>query len=154
MFLSLLVALQFCVAPPTKAVLPGPVIRGFVAPACQRCAGHRGVTVAVAGTVRALLDGVVTFDGPVGGRRFLVTRVGPGLLLTYGDLLGGPWLVGQRIARGAPLGEATGSMYLGVRRAGMPVDPVLLVGRSGARLAPPAALTCPEQPFWPVDLPR
>ena len=154
MLVALLVLLQFCVPPPPQTTLPGPVTRGFVAPTCPRCAGHRGVTVSVNGPVRALLDGVVTFDGEVAGRRYLVMRVGPGLRLTYGGLLGDRWGVGLHIPRGATIGAATGSLYLGVRRGTVPVDPTLLLARSGPRLVPPARLACPEQPLWPAEQPR
>ncbi|MEY3589447.1 MAG: hypothetical protein RJA47_2043 [Actinomycetota bacterium] len=154
MLIRLAALFQFCVVPPPHAVLPGPVVRPYVAPACERCAGHRGVTVAVAGPVRAIVHGVVTFDGPVGNRRFTVLQIGPDLRLTYGDLAGERWERGTVVSRGTVLGTAAGVMYLGVRRAGRPVDPGLVVGRPGARLVLPASLSCPEAPFWPAGLPR
>lgn len=154
MLVRFLVSLHFCVVPPPRAALPGPVIVPFVAPACERCAGHRGVTVAVTGQVHALLDGVVTFDGTVGGRRYLVTRIGTDLRLTYGDLTGDSWEPGTAVRRGMPLGVSGGQIYVGLRRGRRPVDPTLVVGRPGARLVPPRALTCRERPFWPVGLPR
>jgi hypothetical protein len=152
--LRLVLLFQFCVASPPPAVLPGPVVRPFVAPACERCAGHRGVTVAVTGPVRALLDGIVTFDGQVGTRRFTVMRVGPDVRLTYGDLAGQRWETGSVVPRGTVIGTSAGLLYLGVRRGDRPIDPGLVVGRAGPRLLPPAALSCPGGPFWPAGLPR
>jgi len=110
--------------------------------------------VAFTGQVHALLDGVVTFDGTVGMRRFLVTRIGPDLRLTYGDLAGEKWDPGTVIRRGTPLGVSGGQLYIGVRRGSQPVDPALVVGRTGARLTAPRGLECPERPFWPAGLPR
>ena len=69
MLFRLALLVRFCIVPPPHAVLPGPVVRPYVAPACERCAGHRGVTVAVTGPVRALTGGVITFDGKVGARK-------------------------------------------------------------------------------------
>jgi len=152
--LRLVLLYQFCVMPPPHAVLPGPVVRPFVAPACERCAGHRGVTVAVTGPVPALVDGVVTFDGQVGTRRFTVMRVGPDLRLTYGDLAGQPWEPGTVVHRGTVVGTSAGLLYLGVRRGDRPIDPGLVVGRPGARLVPPAPLSCGGGALWPAGLPR
>lgn len=152
--MHLAVLFGFCVVPPPHAVLPGPVVRPFAAPLCERCTGHRGVTVAVTGPVRALIDGVISFDGHVGTRRFTVMRIGPELRLTYGDLTGKRWEAGAVVPRGTVVGMASGLVYLGVRRAGQPMDPGLVVGRPGARLVPPESMACQGAPFWPAGLPR
>lgn len=152
--LRLAVMIQFCIVPPPRVLLPGPVVRPFVAPACARCAGHRGVTVSVTGPVSALLPGVVTFDGTVGRHRYLVIASGADLRLTYGDITGRNREEGTVVAAGEVLGSATGLLYVGVRMNGQPVDPRLVLGRGSARLVPPTALACPEPPMWAPIPPR
>ena len=154
MLFRLALLVRFCIVPPPHAVLPGPVVRPYVAPACERCAGHRGVTVAVTGPVRALIGGVITFDGKVGARRFTVVRIGPDLRLTYGDLTGERWTIGAEVERGHVLGTSTGLLYIGLRRGAAPADPGLVVGRPGPRLVPPPSLTCPAPPPWAGEMPR
>lgn len=145
---ALLAALVFCIPPVPGVALPGPVVRPFVAPRCARCAGHRGVTLAVpAGkTVRALVGGTVTFDGRVAGRRFVVMRAATGDLVTYGDLRGPAHPPGERILTGGPVGESGGFVYVGTRHGGRAVDPRLVIGSGAARLVPPPALSCPVGP--------
>lgn len=147
----------FCVPVAPPVALPGAVVRPFRAPVCERCPGHRGVTVAVAaGTaVRAPLPGHITFDGTVAGRRFVVLAPGPGILLTYGDLapagnLGpagdaarGDTRRTRTVAPGDVLGYSTGEVYVGVRDHGAPVDPARVFGGSRPRLVPPGSRVCP-----------
>lgn len=137
-----------CIPAVPPSDLPGPVTRPFVAPACQRCSGHRGITVAApaGANVRALVPGTVTFDGQVANRRFVVMRAAPGVLVTYGDLSGPRLVTGTDLGRGAVLGVSAGSVYVGVRRNGAPVDPRFVVGAATARLLPPAGLACPVGP--------
>lgn len=116
-----------CLAPPVVA----PINRPFAAPPCPWCAGHRGVTFAVApGTVvRAMAPGVVTFSGVVVDVRYVVVRHGDGLLATYGGLATSPLAAGDRVAAGAVVGRAGGDLYVGLR-AGPDryIDPEPLIG--------------------------
>lgn len=125
--------------------LPGPVVRPFVAPACVRCAGHRGITLAVpAGSkVVSFSGGSVVFDGSVARRRFVVVRTPAGDLITYGDLDGPVHRRGEEMSPGSPVGMSTGLVYVGVRRGGRALDPRFVLGSGAARLVPPPALSCP-----------
>lgn len=138
----------FCVPSVPFVPYPGPVVHPFVAPACPRCAGHRGVTLAVppGRPVAALAPGTVTFDGTVAGRRFVVVRTPTGDLVTYGDLAGPSRPRGSAVAAGDVVGVSAGSVYVGTRRRGVPVDPRLVVGSPAARLVAPSALACPVGP--------
>lgn len=146
----------FCILAPATAALPGPVVRPYVEPACEKCAGHRGVTVASApGTaVTAGFAGTVTFDGPVGGVRYVVVALGGGLVVTYGRLGGTRHPVGLALAPGARVGFSTGRVYLGVRRHGRPVDPRILFVPRRAALGVPRAHRCGVAPRLPGGQPR
>lgn len=139
-----------CIPLPVAVTLPGPVVEPFVMPECQRCAGHRGVTVAVpAGApVRAGHPGTVAFDGSVAGRRFVVIRTGRGLLLTYGDVVpaGDRLVQGGEVGRDTVLGTSAGHFYVGVRSGDQPVHPRVLFAAPGSRLVPPSRLRCPAHP--------
>ncbi len=152
--LTALVVSLSCLAVPPLVALPGPVIEPFVMPACGRCAGHRGVTVAVpAGLpVRAGHGGRVAFDGSVAGRRFVVIRTAGGQLLTYGDVVqsGDRLAQGEQVGPGAVLGASSGRVYVGVRQGGLPVHPRVLFAGRGSRLVPSARLRCPARPPGPL----
>ena len=137
-----------CIPPVPVVAHPGPVVVPFVAPACPRCAGHRGVTMSVraGSTVRFLTVGTVVFDGTVARRRFVVVRTPVSDLVTYGDLAGEPHTKGTKVAVGDPAGVSRGLVYVGVRRAGVPVDPRTVIGSPAARLVPPRSLACPVGP--------
>lgn len=137
-----------CPFPVNGSVFPvnGRVVERFVAPTCERCAGRRGITVAVGGTsaVRATTDGVVTFAGQVGRALWVVQEVAPGVRVTYGRLalVADGVTAGARLATGQVLGTAEKSVYLGVRVGETPRDPLrcwarrprlvgVNVGRSG-----------------------
>ncbi|MFM8553336.1 MAG: peptidoglycan DD-metalloendopeptidase family protein [Acidimicrobiales bacterium] len=145
-----LAALALCVPVAPAVSLPGPVVRPFVAPECARCAGHRGVTVSVAGgrAVVTPFAGEVRFAGTVARRSFVVIDTGAGLL-TVGDLASVRVSAGETVSVGRMLGESGGSVYVGVRRGGVPVDPRVLFGGSRARLVPPPSTTCPVGPAGP-----
>ena len=126
-------AAQSCLAPPVVA----PISRPFAAPPCPWCAGHRGVTFAVAaGTlVRAMAPGVVTFSGVVVDVRYVVVRHGDGLLATYGGLASSPLVAGDRVAAGSTVGRAGGDLYVGLRTGpDRYIDPEPLIG---ALVVPP-----------------
>jgi murein DD-endopeptidase MepM/ murein hydrolase activator NlpD len=116
-----------CLLPPVVA----PVIRSFDAPRCQWCAGHRGISYAVAvGTpVRAAAAGAVTFSGVVVDVRYVVVRHGDGLLATYGGLSSTDLTSGDTIAAGAIVGRSGGELYFGLRTGpDQYIDPQPLLG--------------------------
>jgi murein DD-endopeptidase MepM/ murein hydrolase activator NlpD len=116
-----------CLPPPVDA----PVAAGFRAPACDYCAGHRGLAYRVApGTVvHAIAGGEVTFAGLVAGVRWVVVRHADGLRASYGGL--GAVLVrrGQVVASGQPVGLSGASLHLGLRDREAYVDPASFVGQ-------------------------
>jgi murein DD-endopeptidase MepM/ murein hydrolase activator NlpD len=124
-----------CLRPPVEA----PISRAFEAPPCQWCAGHRGLTYAVAaGTpVRAAAAGTVTFSGVVVDVRYVVVRHADGLLATYGGLRSTSLAAGEVIGAGAVVGRTGGELYFGLRIGpDRYIDPQPLLGE----LAIPAYL--------------
>ena len=145
MFALLLVATLLGVPSVGRSIAPvsGPVIQQFVAPACPRCAGHRGVTIASTEgqVVRAVLPGVVTFVGEVAGNTYVVQLIAPGVKVTYG------WMeiavgiaAGDEVVQGQSLGVAGGRTYLGVRRGGVYIEPLRYLGLGWARLRGPGGV--------------
>jgi murein DD-endopeptidase MepM/ murein hydrolase activator NlpD len=139
MFAVLLAATLFVVPSGMRPSPPvsGAVIQRFVAPACPRCAGHRGVTIASTKgqAVRAVLPGVITFVGEVAGNTYVVELVAPGVKVTYGwmDIAEG-LVAGDAVEQGQSLGVAGVKTYLGVRRGGVYVEPLRYLGLGWARL--------------------
>jgi murein DD-endopeptidase MepM/ murein hydrolase activator NlpD len=142
-----------CLRPPVDAPVPRP----FDAPACQWCAGHRGLTYQVPRdtAVRAAAAGVVTFSGLVVDVRYVVVRHSDGLLATYGGLESTTLSTGDRVAAGATIGRSGPELYFGLRSApDTYVDPEPLIGElvvqpylvptdgSPARLPPDPVLRC------------
>lgn len=137
-------ALLFAVVPirPIPPV-PGPVVQRFVAPACQRCSGHRGVTIASTPgqPVRAVLPGVITFAGEVADKSYVVQLIGPGVKVTYG------WLglteglgQGDMVEQGQILGTAGDRTYLGVRVGSRYVEPLRALGLGWTALRGPGGV--------------
>jgi murein DD-endopeptidase MepM/ murein hydrolase activator NlpD len=117
-----------CLLPPVDA----PVARPFEAPPCQWCAGHRGITYAVAAgePVRAAAAGTVTFSGVVVDVRYVVVRHGDGLLATYGGLSSTPLASGDAISAGAIIGRSGDGLYFGLRTGpDRYIDPQPLLGQ-------------------------
>lgn len=125
----------------TVRPVPGPVLRGFQAPAHPYGPGHRGVALAAGPgeAVRAALPGTVHFSGAVARRGWVTVDHGAGLRTTYG------WLDDRRVARhdrvaaGDVLGRldpAVPHLHWGARLYGTYVDPMLLLGRWEVRLVP------------------
>jgi murein DD-endopeptidase MepM/ murein hydrolase activator NlpD len=113
------------------APVDAPVTRAFEAPPCPWCAGHRGLTYAVApGTaVRAAAAGEVTFSGLVVDVRYVVVRHGDGLLATYGGVESTTLSPGDRVAAGATIGRSGPELYFGLRTApDTYIDPEPLIG--------------------------
>jgi len=141
---SHLVAVLLAVSPPVPPVAPvrGTVIDGFRAPACQRCAGHRGVTIATsAGTpVRAVTSGVIVFVGQVARVLYVVEDIGRGARVTYGRLGSSSIVLGDSVAAGQTIGISSGQLYLGVRVAGAYVSPLQFLGFGYGRLVGPGSV--------------
>lgn len=123
------VAATLCPFPTQGVVAPvsGRVVERYVEPTCDRCAGRRGVTVAVGSdvAVRATSGGRITFAGPVGGALWVVQEVAPGVRVTYGRLssIADGVVTGVHLVAGRPLGTADERVYLGVRVGDTPRDP-------------------------------
>lgn len=130
--MSQLLAVLLAVAQPVPPVAPvrGTVIDGFRAPACQRCAGHRGVTIAsTTGTpVRAVTAGVIVFVGQVARVLYVVQDIGRGARVTYGRLSSSNVVTGSTVAAGETIGVSSGQLYLGVRVHGLYVNPLQFLG--------------------------
>lgn len=132
MFAVILLSVFGAVAPVT-----GPVVEQFRAPACERCAGHRGVTIATnpGDIVRAAVDGEIVFVGEVAGVAYVVERISADVRVTYGLLQPlSSVVVGQRVVSGQPVGIAQSRVYIGVRVGVRPVHPLRYLGLGGARL--------------------
>lgn len=112
--------------------VPGPLTRGFDAPAAPWSAGHRGVDLdAEAGEeVRAVLPGTVRFSGDVADVGWVSVDHGGGLVTSYGPV--DPRLVhaGGRVRAGDVLGLLAGHaghLDWGARLHGTYIDPLLLL---------------------------
>jgi murein DD-endopeptidase MepM/ murein hydrolase activator NlpD len=122
---------------------PHVVTEPFVAPPDPYSAGHRGVDIAASlgQPVAAAAAGVVTFSGTVVDRPLVVIRHDDGHLSSIEPVVGSVD-VGSRVTRGAPIGTvgvgghcADHCVHFGVRRDGVYVNPMLLLGE-----VPPAVL--------------
>ncbi len=135
----------FLAVVPIRPITPvdGPVVQRFVAPACQRCSGHRGVTIASSPgvSVRAVLPGDITFAGEVAGNTYVVQQVAPGVKVTYGWLgLTEGLAQGDMVNQGQVLGMAGARTYLGVRVGSRYVEPLRALGLGWARLRGPGGV--------------
>ncbi len=135
---SHLVAVLIAVSQPVPPVAPvhGVVVDGFRAPACQRCAGHRGITIATTtGTpVRAVTGGVIVFVGLVAQVLYVVEDIGRGVKVTYGRLGRVGIVVGALVMAGQIIGVSSDSLYLGVRVQGVYVNPLQFLGFGAGHL--------------------
>jgi septal ring factor EnvC (AmiA/AmiB activator) len=119
-----------CVVP-----VNGAIVRHFDPPACERCAGHRGVTIATepGSGVVAVADGTIRFSGEVGGRTYVVLEVSPGVLVTFGGVTA-PAPVDSTLNKGEQVATATDSTYLSVRWRGEHREPLRALGIGRVRL--------------------
>ena len=125
------------------APVNGPIVQRFVAPACQRCSGHRGVTIGTTAgqPVRAVLPGVITFVGEVAGNTYVVELIAPGVKVTYGWLgLTEDVSQGDAVVQGQILGVAGDQTYLGVRVGSHYVEPLRALGLGWVRLRGPGGV--------------
>ena len=127
-----------------SAVVPieGEVIRRFDRGVCMYCPGHRGVTIDSRNgdEIVAVAEGVVSFAGEVGGRRYVVQNIAPNVRVTYGGVFAISPDVheGQRVEAGHVLAVADESTYLGVRIGQEYVEPLGFLGLGQVRLRGPA----------------
>ena len=135
---SHLVAVLLAVSQPVPPIAPvrGTVIDGFRAPACQRCAGHRGVTIATSAgaQVRAVTSGGIVFVGRVARVLYVVEDIGRGARVTYGHLGSSGVEVGSTVVAGQAIGVGSDRLYLGVRVHGSYVNPLQFLGFGHGRL--------------------
>jgi murein DD-endopeptidase MepM/ murein hydrolase activator NlpD len=136
----MLSALVLAISPTVVRPLPpvsGPIIQHFVAPSCERCSGHRGITIATrtGQPVLAVLPGTISYVGEVAGLTYVVQVVRPGVKVTYGWLTPqGSLAEGDEIVAGVIVGWAREHTYLGVRVDGQYVEPLRYLGLGGSRL--------------------
>ena len=130
--IPLLISLALSAVPP----VPGPVTQHFVAPSCQRCAGHRGITIDNSDgvTVMSPVAGTVTFAGSVAHQLYVVVGPSPGVLVTVGRLAEVTVREGDDVAEGQPIGTSGAATYLGVRVRGVYVEPLRFLGFGRVRL--------------------
>lgn len=121
---------------PWSAPVPGPVVRGFRAPACTYCPGHRGADLRapVGAVVRAVGGGTVVWAGRIAGAGHVVVAHGGGLRTSLSFLRTVTVRAGQRLEVGDPLGTAGAIgpghevpvVHLGLRVGERYIDPMLL----------------------------
>ncbi len=136
-FFSLFMSGSLLILQPLTPV-EGQVMKRFVAPACQRCPGHRGISVltATGGAVVAVADGEITFAGTVAGRSYVVQTIAKGIRMTYGWLaeIEDSIVIGSVVLAGQHLGRTGDITYLGVRVGATYVDPLPYLGVRRPRL--------------------
>ncbi len=108
----------------------------FDPPAHEYAPGHRGVELRGPrpALVRAPAAGTIAFAGPVAGRPVLTIDHGDGLVTTL-EPVAASVAAGASVRRGDVVGElasggdtAPGALHFGVRRDGVYIDPMSLVG--------------------------
>jgi murein DD-endopeptidase MepM/ murein hydrolase activator NlpD len=128
--------------PPVSPVV---VVRQFDPPDQRWLPGHRGVDLRTTpgAQVRAAGDGRVAFAGTLAGRG--VISIDHGELRTTYEPVEAQVLVGEKVRAGESIGTVgagsghcgSGScLHLGLRRGRQYLDPMLLLGRTSARLRP------------------
>ncbi len=126
-------------------ITPVVVVRQFDPPAQRWLPGHRGVDLRTAqgDRVHAAGDGRVAFVGNLAGRG--VITIDHGDLRTTYEPVEALVVVGERVHAGESIGTVgTGTghcgsgrcLHLGLRRGREYLDPMLLLGRTSARLRP------------------
>lgn len=129
MLVAVLVA-SLCLVPP----VPGPIVEPFVEPACQFCAGHRTVDIALGPDRRVVapVSGRVVFAGEVAGRRFVSIRSGE-YTVTLGGFEVMTTAAGAPVRSGDPIGWGTRGQPIALSlriSAGGPDERYLDPGRS------------------------
>jgi murein DD-endopeptidase MepM/ murein hydrolase activator NlpD len=108
-----------------------PVVRGFEAPACTWCAGHRGVEYRPSpGTpIRAVAAGQVVFAGPVAGVMHVTEQLPDGRKVTYAFVRRALVREGDQVQAGAVVALSSDRLLLSVRVGQQYLDPAPLLAR-------------------------
>jgi murein DD-endopeptidase MepM/ murein hydrolase activator NlpD len=116
-----------CWQPPVTA----PVWRGFEAPACTWCAGHRGLEYQLSDgvEVHAVAPGTVVFAGTVAGQLHVTVQVAGGRKVTYAFVRRPLVRTGAHVAAGQVLALGGRRLLLTVRDGDTYLDPAPLLGR-------------------------
>ncbi len=117
-------------------VLPARIVAPFVAPAHAYGPGHRGIDLAASpgDVVAAPASGLIAFAGSVAGRGVVTIDHGDGLVTTLepvvaGVPVGAPVHAGDQVGTVDAGGHASvGTVHFGVRRDGVYINPMLLLG--------------------------
>ena len=130
------------------------IIDPFRAPACERCAGNRGVELATrhGAAVAAGLSGTASWVGPVADRLYVVLRssTDPRVRITYGGLASTTVQTGDTVGVGDPVGVAGSDLFVGMRVGNVHVDPLrYATATPGTVAAPPSA---PVRPRFRITL--
>lgn len=115
------------------------VVDPFRVPTGPYGPGNRGLEYLTApgSVVRSIGAGTVAFAGQVAGRLVISIDHPDGLRSSLVGLAVIDTAAGRRVARGAVVGRAGPTLHLGVRRAGVYLDPATLFSDPGpARLVP------------------
>lgn len=108
----------------------------FVAPAHDYAPGHRGIDLRSHGddSVLSPADGVIAFAGAVAGRGVVTIDHGAGLVSTL-EPISTELAAGTAVVRGQSIGAISvgghvepGHLHVGVRLAGVYINPQLLLG--------------------------
>lgn len=130
----------------------GQVVDPFRAPVGPYAPGNRGLEYSTdpGSRVGAIGAGSVAFAGQVGGRLVVSIDHPDGLRSSVLGLVAITVRVGDQVAAGQTVGLAGPRLHLGVRRAGVYLDPGSLFPRSGpARLVPLWRAPPTATGFWP-----
>lgn len=101
------------------------VADSFRPPACQWCAGNRGIEYVTDPTmaVYSAASGDVTFVGTVAGVLYVVVRTPNDELVTHGKLKSAQVRQGDQVRAGFRIGQASVRLYIGVRKSGVYLNP-------------------------------
>ena len=111
-------------SPPVDA----PIVDPFRPPAAPYGAGNRGLEYDTrpGEAVLASADGTVVFAGPVAGSQHVTLQHEDGVRTTYSFLSRVEVVLGQRLRRGARVGEAGERLHFGARDGDVYFDPAVL----------------------------
>jgi len=149
---ALVLSMPGCYLPPVNAAIVDP----FRAPACDFCAGNRGLEYqpAPGSPVIAAAAGIVRFNGVVAGVRYVVIDQTDGRIATYGRLASSRVGVDMAVRQGDTVATTSDRFFFGLREGTRYVDPAPFLGRPRfrprlvpignwpRRRAPPPVMVC------------